>query len=230
MTEDTGSLKIDTLRIKRNCTDDLSIPIGAEIVIHSAERGSRFKTTFIGLINKEHVLLRLTNKIRQAGISPNEKLTVRYISGSLVYGFGSTVTAIITKPSPILFIEHPEFHETLNLRKDDRVHCFLPITIFIDSNEGKGKLVNISNSGCRIIIEKEAKGNAFADITAGTEIFCKIQLPDNNEQLYAKGIVRAVEPHDNKIRLGLQFMTLEDNVHDAIDHYVAASLEYMEGE
>ncbi len=222
--------RIDTSRVQRICKMDLVIPIGAEIVIHTIEQGKRFQTTFIGLIKNEYLLVKHPEQLRQIQLAPNAQINVRYISGSLVFGFSSTVAAIITKPYPILFIDHPECYETLNLRQDDRIQCFHPVVIFKDSQEEKGKLTNISKSGCRIIINEQEKGSAFADLDAQTEIFCTLQLPDSEEELYTKGLIRIIEQQKNKIRLGVQFIDQEEYVRTAIEHYVATTLEYLEGE
>lgn len=230
MEQDSNSPKIDTSRVQRICKTDLAIPIGAELVIHAIEQGIRFQTTFIGLIKNEFLLVHQPGQQRQIRLAPNDQLAIRYISGSLLFGFSSTLAATITKPYPILFIDHPECYETLNLRQDDRIQCFQPITIYKDSQEQQGKLTDISKSGCRIIIATQAKESAFADLTPQTEIFCTLQLPDNDGNLYTKGLIRLVEQQKNKIRLGVQFINLEKNVQNAIERYIATTLEYLEGE
>lgn len=228
--QETHSPRIDTSRVERICKTELDIPIGAEVVIHALEQGIRFQSTFIGLIKNEYLLVHQPPSLRKIHLSANEQLAVRYISGSLVFGFSSSLASAITTPYPILFLDHPECYEILNLRQDDRVQCFLPITIFKDSQEEQGKLTDISKSGCRIILEPPQKNSAFADLAVATEIFCTLQLPDNEENLYAKGLIRLVEQQKNKIRLGVQFIDLEENVQDAIERHVATTLEYLEGE
>ncbi|MDH4320916.1 MAG: flagellar brake protein, partial [Desulfobulbaceae bacterium] len=173
--------RIDISRVQRICRADISIPVGAEVVIHAIEQGARFQTTFIGLIKNEYLLVHRPEQQRKLSLTVNDRITVRYISGSLVFGFSSTVAAIITKPWPIIFIDHPECFETLNLRQDDRIPCFQPVTIFKDSQEMPGKLNDISKSGCRIVIDAPAKDSTFAGLAAESEIFCSLQLPGNKE-------------------------------------------------
>ncbi len=221
--------RIDISRVQRVCRSDIAIPVGAEIVIHAIDQGTRFQTTFIGLIKNKYLLVHRPEQQRNSGLTANDRITVRYISGSLVFGFSSTVAATITKPWPIIFIDHPECFETLNLRQDDRIPCFQPVAIFKDGQEMQGKLTDISKSGCRIVIATPAQESAFAGLAAQSEIFCALYLPGNEEQLYTKGLIRQVEKLKNKIRLGVQFVDMEERVHNAIERHVATTLEYLEG-
>lgn len=229
MNQDINSHKIDTSRVQRICRTDLTIPIGAEVVIHAVDQKIRFSTTFIGLIKNKYLLLHRPDQRQKLTLSPNEHLAVRYIAGSQIFGFSTTLAAIIAKPYPIIFIDHPECYETLNLRQDDRIKCFQPVTIFKDSEETTGKVTDISKSGCRIIINKQEKDSAFADLKVSTDIFCTLQLPENDNELYTKGIIRVVEQQKDKIRMGVQFIDLDENVQNSIERYIATTLEYMEG-
>lgn len=222
------SHKIDTSRVQRIYNTKLVIPIGAEVIIHAVGLEKRFKTSFIGLIKDEYILVYLPHQQQHINLAPNDLLAIRYLVGSLVYGFSSTVAAIIGKPFPILFINHPESFESLSLRQDDRVQCFQQITIFKDEQEHLGKLTDLSKSGCRIIMDPPGKESSFPKLNPQDEIVCMFQLPDNEENLYTKGRVRFSKPHKNKVRLGIQFIDLEESVQDAIEEYVAATLEYMD--
>ena len=228
--QETKSPRIDTSRVQRICRSTLAIPIGAEVVIHAIDLGIRFQTTFIGLIKNQYLLVHRPEQLRNVNLSPNDQVTVRYIAGSLIFGFSSSLAATIRKPHPILFITHPECYETLNLRQDDRIQCFQPVTVFKDGLELKGKLIDISKHGCKIILDEQQQNATLADLPVQTEIFCTLQLPDSDENLYAKGLIRQIEQQKNKIRLGVQFIDLEENVQNAIEHYIAATMEYLEGE
>ncbi|MDH3359544.1 MAG: flagellar brake protein [Desulfobulbaceae bacterium] len=230
MKQTKNKQKVNGSRIQRVCKTDIAIPVGAEVVIQATEQGLRFNTTFIGLIKGRYLLVNRPESQKNIALSANDQLAVRYIAGNQVFGFISTLATITTNPFPIMFIDLPECYETLNLRKDDRIQCFQPAILYKESLEEKGKLTDISKSGCRIIINKQNDNSPFANLKANNEIFCSLQLPDIENNLYTKGIIRVSESLKTKTKLGIQFLNPEKDVQDAIARYVATTLEYMEGD
>ncbi|MDH3392725.1 MAG: PilZ domain-containing protein, partial [Desulfobulbaceae bacterium] len=59
---------------------------------------------------------------------------------------------------------------------------------------------------------------------------CSLLLPETEKNIYTKGLIRVMDQQKNKIRMGVQFIDLQEDVQNAIERYIATTLEYLEGE
>ncbi len=220
----------DNSRVQRLCYTDFEIPVGAEVFMQGDDRADRFQTSFVGMERKNFLLFRQPR--RQAGqtLQPQASLTVRFLVENLVLGFKATVLAVIDKPFPLLFISYPDCIEALDLRQDDRVRCFLPATLYRDGQEAQGRIVDLSRSGCQVVLDLAATPvTLLTEPIPGAEVFCQFRLPESDEDLYSKGEIRFVEEKNGKARLGIRFVDPEEPVANGVQQFVAATMDYLEG-
>jgi len=213
--------------IERFSNPELLVPVGTEVTIKAVDRDCRFTTVFLGMEINKFLILRLPSLNFRQQLSGSCEVTVRFRNGSLVYGFKARIASITTSPYGLLFLEYPETVEILNLRKDERAYCFLPTKVYWEGNEAKGRTVDISRSGSKIILDLK-EDDVMTNIRMNAEIFCQFHLEGTAHDLYSKATVRHAESSIKKLTLGVQFIEPEAKTLSNISQYVANVQAYLD--
>lgn len=217
----------DTSKVEVLRDLEFSIPVGTKVSINRDSGRERLWSFLVGMEYKKYILIRMpAHEINQKPLV-NEQITVRYLKGSLACGFNTTITGIIDKPYPLIFLEYPPSVEVLNLRNSERVFCFVDVVVFWEGHEGAGKITDISKSGCKIAMES-AKAGVLLQIGLNDEIFCRFKLEENEEDKYVKGYVRHCECVADKVTLGVEFEDMPDPLTTEITSYIKTVKEYIE--
>lgn len=216
-------MKIDVSNVKQVCYSDLDIPLGATIFLKPEGTDKRFHMSFVGMEAGRYIILRPRAPIGPQELSPQTPLIVRFRKENYVCGFQSMLIYAMTAPFHLYFLSQPESYEVLNLRQHDRASCFLPAQIFLEGEELRGKIIDISRSGCLIVLDSEPANMAV--LQNDCEIFCQFHL--ENQDLYCKSIVRHGISAKNKVRLGVEFLEPTTEVNGALDTYLTAINKYL---
>lgn len=215
----------DTSKIQRLCNIEFDFPIGTKISINSYNREERLWSYFVGLEHQKYILVRLpAQKLRL-----REQVTIRYLKGSMACGFNSTVTGMVEKPYPLLFLEYPRCIDVLELRNSERVFCFVDVTVFWDGQEGTGKITDISKNGCKISLEP-ASAKKMPGISLNDEVFCQFRLASLEDDKFTKGYVRHSSLSDGRLTLGIELEETPQALQEAIEDYIKSVKEYNEAE
>ena len=83
----------------------------------------------------------------------------RFLHHGKIYGFRATISKTMLDPVPMVFLDHPEVIEEMNLRKDARIHTSLPaeISSMIGYDHQPlpmdipSTLLDMSTTGCKLI-------------------------------------------------------------------------------
>lgn len=216
-------MKIDVSNVKQVCYTDLDIPLGATIFLKPEGTEKRFHMNFVGMEAGRYLILRPRAPIGPQELSVNRQIIVRFRKENYVCGFHSMLIHAMTAPFHLFFLTHPECYEVLNLRQHDRASCFLPVQIFRDGNQLGGKIIDISRSGCQIVLDSAQEN--MPSLQNGCEIFCQFRLED--QDLYCKSMVRHGISENNKFKLGVEFIEPVEEVKRALDTYITAINKYL---
>ena len=126
-----------------------------------------------------------------------------------------------------MFLQYPESILFLNLREKHRASCFFPATIFWESQEIDGRIIDISKGGGKIIA-LTGNNDTLPQINAGEEVFCQLVMDKLENALYIKAVVRRITSEKNKHIFGLEFVDLPTDIQHIIDDYVTSINEYIE--
>jgi len=215
-------------RIQRLPGKDLEIGVGSRLILEPMGADRKILTEFVGMVRDKSIITLLPTKPgdREAFVS-DALLTVKYVHGGHnVSAFRTVVLGAITKPMPLLFLQIPDAVESLNLRRSDRVHCFLPTTAYVDGAEYAGLIIDLSAGGCRLVIEAKP-GQKPPEIAAEAEIVTNFQLFDKDSQIFAQGLVRNAETGQTATSVGVQFKDLGHDIQDNIQKYVRTISRYL---
>jgi hypothetical protein len=205
----------------------LDFRIGEKVLVDVEGTGKRFWTEAYGRIREEFILLRHPMNVSFKDVlNKDQPITARYMdSEGSIFGFKSTVVGAMSKPSPILVITHPFTIETVNLRRHDRVQCFLPGTLFHEGAEMAGYIVNISAGGAKYVWPMQDE--IAPEFPKDAEAFCQFSMPGADGALYARSIIKGTTLDGSKCIIGLKFEDLEEDNQRLITDYVQLAVEFM---
>lgn len=219
----------DASAVTRLPGSTLEIPLGGDALVEVAGTQKRFKSIFVGMDKEHFILLKLPMKRQiMETLSPNLPLTVRFLmEGGKVCGFQAQVTHLSVKPHPLLYLSYPQTLEILKLRRHDRVACYQPVAFFLEGEEYKGIIVNISAGGCRILVEGE-EARTLEDKAVGEQLVFQLRLFGSEESVYLQGLVKTITPEQEKFTLGVAFQDIDPELAMQIEKYVTTMLAYQQ--
>ena len=207
----------------------LDIPNGAPCIVEPVGLGERFKSVFLGWEEGRYCILKppvLATQLEQ--LVPEKPCIVRYLDcKGVLRGFRTEVQALANRPHRLLFIDYPRIVESLSVRKQDRVDCFLPARLTLDQAEVSGHIVNISAGGFRFSKREETGDRGLADLEE-MPITCAFSVIGDPVRDYeVQGEVRQVAFQDHKVIVKAEFSNLDSQVRTALEQFVAEVSDHL---
>ncbi len=181
--------------------------IGLDIKIEI--EGKIYNTSLRGMKEGEYLIIDTPAK-QGSYISLHKDMgcVIRYIHEGEVFGFVTYVMKNFIEPIRTVLLEYPKKIESKNLRHSKRIETFIPVKIISDAEkEGKGYIVDMSISGCRIHV------NGNIDYQPNHDINLSFNLPTSEEIKNMAGRVKNVmsnNGHINICSLGVEFNKPEE--------------------
>ena len=199
----------------------LDIPPGAQLTLSPLAEVLTLRSEFVGACERQYILTTLPEhpQARHA-LAPQAAVTVRFLHPDYnCCGFTTGVAGTIAKPVPLLVLDFPDSMGALNLRRRERVNCFLPSRIAGEGGERKALIANLSEDGCRLVL---TPGSPEADrrLAPGSSLACSFRLFDLLDELFVPGLVRYVQEQAGRLCLGMQFNGLEKSDRAKLSDYV----------
>ncbi|NQY63116.1 MAG: flagellar brake protein [Alteromonadaceae bacterium] len=203
------STKVDMAnRLNRNLG---FLQAGATVTIDvmtPAGQKSKFRTVFIGYLQKQYVLIQFpeAKKLGPFGqyLTQGVGITVRgLIEGheGAVVGFVSTIKQTIQIPSRLLVLEFPKSVSLQYLRSSKRIHTKIEAKVKFNNEYWKTVITDISITGCQLFISRGEK------LASSTDKYVEVVIEDfegmSNLKMMAK--VCSIKKIPDGISIGLQF-------------------------
>lgn len=203
--------------------------IGTRMLLEFPTSGERLSASLVGMDQGDYFILKvpLTIGIRHF-LHPGNQITLRYVHRGRVHGFRSGVVEYLVKPFSLLFLAYPTNMETVELRRDHRVGCFFPATLSLGKGAFKGMLLDISASGCKVMVDIERTPAARELLVPRASLGLSFHALDPTARYALAGNVRSVSNETGRMHLGLRFTDSAGGVIEAITTYVrevSAALE-----
>jgi len=205
----------------------VNVELGTQLVLQFEGNETRFKSSLVGLEPGDYLIVRMPHMINFAHICSNPQIIVRYVRSGTVYGFQSQLAGYITKPFKLLFLSYPTLVSSHNLRKQQRVECFIPVIISVENKEFKGAVLDISGGGCLLNCPASAEG-AFPKIQIDDEVKFSFQLPGLNQPLMVTGKARNITQESDRTTVGLQFDPTEVETRKHIESYIENMTQFKD--
>ncbi len=203
-----------------------NIGLGAQMQIQLSGMSANLKCLLVGMETDQYLVVRfpiisgVLNRLHQGN-----RATVRCIHAGAVYGFYCNVVNHVVNPAPLLFLSYPGSFEVLNLRKSERVECFVPTIATVRGAAFEGVILDISVDGCRFTMESRPD-DALPQFQVDEPIGLRFELSHATGPLKAFGRMKNLSQDSRRIILGVVFEEPGDLVLSAIEGFVGRMLFY----
>lgn len=199
----------------------LEIPPGAQLTLGCADSDRTFAAEFVGNCGRDCLLARFPDQdgAREA-LPPRAAVTVRFLHPDYnLCGFTTAVAGVVMEPLPLLVLDYPAAAGVLDLRRQERVNCFLPSRVFCDDGANQALITSLSPDGCRLVAEA-ADWAAPARYRVGASLACNFRLFDFLDELFVPGLVRHAQARSDRVCLGVQFAAMVPGDRAKVADYV----------
>ncbi|GAA6170392.1 hypothetical protein NBRC116592_00620 [Colwellia sp. KU-HH00111] len=183
-------------------------------LVTPAGQRAKFRTTFIGYLPKQYVLIQIPDAGKLGKFSQHliqgAAITVRgLIEGheGAVVAFISTIKQTIQMPSRIMVLDFPRTVGLQHLRSSIRIDTQINAKVKIDKNYWQATIENLSVSGCQLSIVNGEK--LVLSEKTGIEIVVEDTQGGNNIKL--KGAVCNLKQQVDGVSFGVKF-NAESNI------------------
>lgn len=145
------------------------MPLDLQVVSPNATK--RVRTEFVGMDGIKCLIMKFPDESKwgslRDAIYADNSMVVRYIledeTGEIV-AFKVKITLVLSKPGNYIFTTFPLSIQSHDLRAEQRALTQVPVKVF-DGESGEqlntGTIMDLSNSGCRIGIERKVQKEKF---------------------------------------------------------------------
>ena len=202
-------VKVDVAnRLNRNLgLLDAGATVTIDIVTPAGKRG-KFRTTFIGYMPKQYVLIQYPESSKLGGfahyITQGANITVRgLIEGheGAVVAFVSPVRQTLQIPSRIMVLEFPKTVSLQSLRSTIRIDTDIRAKIKVKEDYWQASIQNISVKGCQLFINN---GDSLL-LNKEQDILIVIEDFHGKSNVKLDANICNVKPQVDGIAIGVQF-------------------------
>ena len=209
-----------------NRKEKLVIALGSELNMQIEGMEEKFKSILIGIEAPTYLMVRMQipSKFRSQ-IDRGTRFIVRYVYLGDVFGFSTKSLGSVDKPYKITFLSYPESVESLNIRKAQRVSCFIPATLDLEKRQLRGLVLEISKSGTRFKIA--TKIDLVNELKINDPLKISFPLLGFEGIHIFKGIIKSINSDTNGLSLGIKFEDVKPFLENMIDGYVKDVLDLL---
>lgn len=201
-----------------SCKAPVKIDIGTSISLQIDSDTVKLKSVVIGREEGEYLILRATPSIQER-VTNGAQLTGRFIRSGQASGFRATVTGIVTRPFPVLFLTYPKRVEKINLRGEERTASLLPAKIEVRRKECRCIMMDLSAKGCKLGI-RNAERKRLPLVLKDEVIRINSRLPGYADDLLLEGTVRWLERGPEATLIGVRFLRIPEQVARALEAHL----------
>lgn len=213
----------------RNLIHDIKIEMGTKVQFNFAGDTTPIRAVFIGMEPGNFLVLKLPTG---AGLSEQlydgRKVIIKYVSFGKVYGFETNISGYIFRKGLVLvLLASPENVETLELRSQERIDCYIPSKITISNQDNAGIILDISPGGCKFGISKSGyKSDALPKIDQ--EAIVHFRFPGSDTEQQIECCIKNIHQTGHNISLGLMYISIKSEVQNALRQYVQDVLQLIQ--
>jgi hypothetical protein len=181
----------------------LFIELGTALLIETGKLSVSSK--LIGMKVGAYLIVDVSGaEVDITALHKKEKVQVRYVNQN-IFHFSSHILMALDQPDDLIFLQYPDNVESFNIRRHKRVACFMQIQVKSDGRLDAAVITNISAKGCLCSM---GHFPSWQNIN-GQRI--EILFPyGDHELLNIPGVVKSTHILGSQIKLGVEFIEMDD--------------------
>jgi c-di-GMP-binding flagellar brake protein YcgR len=192
----------------------LNIGITFRLQIEGTRR--RLSCELIGIDDGKFLIVKMPPLHTMENVSnlltKGTEIAIKYMYKGTMFGFQSRIVELIHNPFKLVFIEYPEEIESLDVRGNERVVCFLPANLRIAESIIEGSITDISRAGCLFVIEPPGHVDHINLLELNNGIKIGFYLPGIEGELSIDSKQRSVKKDDDGTNIGIEFVKMDSSV------------------
>jgi len=224
MSDDNKSGVVIAQKQYQETMPKLALELNSRVLVNlnpmSSDKPARLQGEFLGASHYEFLILRLPaipGLIPK--LTPRMRAEVSFQAKGAVNRFFAEVISYVAKPSLMIFITYPDRMSVMEVRKDQRVTCALPVTLTVAHGDGIAVIKDLSKGGCRLIMELTGQ-SSMRQLAEGERVVLQGCFSSEGNLLRGVGIVRAVEISGSRMSVGLAFDESNKDFTDGLATYL----------
>jgi len=202
-------------------TNILNIDIGTPMQLAFETVRYRLKSEFVGMTHHSFIIVSMppAKSIPNSSriYSKGTETIIRFVYQGIAYGFSSTISRALYKPSKLLFLTYPKDIEIYQLRNYERVICLLPVNLELTTDETvAGHVTDISKEGCQFSAESAAFYKKHELPSKEHEHAISLQLPGFENTITISCQVMNINQTKEQVKIGLKFVSMSDDARERL--------------
>ena len=205
----------------------LEAEIGTELQLEIEGSDGRVRTSLVGVITDELLIVQITSQLAQL-INELDELpivTLRGISRGQAFGFKSKALSCLNEPKPLLIVSFPKSIAKQDIRRNRRVKCLLPAKFAQDTTGISGVIADLSNSGCHFQTSIDLNDHQAAIVQLENAVLLSFQLPGKETPKTVEAVVRNTYVDKSTVHIGFEFTDVDSATLKTMDEFIALSFE-----
>ena len=219
----TGRLKLPKLKSQATEGRRIGLDIGARLQIEIEDFGSSLKSTMVGMMPDDYLIITLPSNLSLNGhkLSKGKRLGIKYLYLGKVCFFHSEIMASVYFHQNLLFVSYPSIIHYHEMRRHRRVEVLLPCTIWLDDGQDyPAVLLDMSVSGC--LCQQKSRGDSsLPSLHIDDKLTIRCLLPGMDKEQELIGHIRNFNKTERETRIGVEFVENPPAVEKAITHYLS---------
>jgi len=202
-------------------TNILNIDIGTSMQLAFETVRYRLKSEFVGMEHHSFIIVTMppAKSVPNSSTiySKGTETIIRFVYQGIAYGFSTTISRALYKPSKLLFLNYPTNIEIYQLRNHERVLCLLPVNLELTEDESLfGHVTDISKEGCQFSAENEAFYNKHELPSKEYNHSISLHLPGFENTIIISCQVMNINQTKEQVKIGLKFVSMSDDARERL--------------
>jgi len=177
----------------------------------------------VGMLQREYIIVQVPQVPTLVHrLTDGLDVSCSYRYSNHPYRFDSRVKGFYCENDfKLLFLSYPTSIEDRDMRRRDRVNCYLPALLTLNRRQHEGIISNISLDGCRF--QTNTGTLLYIDLDEDVSVSCYLMGLLERQDL--EGNIRSSIVEQKQIQLGIEFTNLDNNKVTNLNKYIENIIE-----
>ncbi len=206
----------------------MELSVGIEIVLEIEGIEIKLHSFITGIHHGQYIMIECP---KMTGIDTKlyggNIVKVIYLHSGKIYVFQAKILNFIKIPSRLIFLSYPESVEIRQLRKEQRVNCFLVASVrgVNQTAEYSGMVIDISIKGCKFVTTNPLR--SLQPLQSGNKMELLLEFPGSKDAVFFPGELRSITQEGSRTSIGIEFMEPGSESVQIAANYIKTGIDFI---